>query len=200
MRRLFGGAEPLETADHLRRSMASRSAFISQKSAIEYCRARAGLNWDKLFKEMDFQAALERCRWEALSAVALDVAVVIEGFLRPHWTGPLPVLADRLAVLLGEGLTELGTPPYRPDGWAGLVADTRERLALAQLGAPKPAYEVAVVGAERLFEVLPIHTNLRQHDREMVVNGVRFLMTRYADDLTTSLRPGALARDLASAG
>lgn len=199
MRRIFGGPERLETAGDLRRSMAARAAFISQKSTIEYCRARAGLNWDKLFKETDFQAALERCRWDALAAVALDVAVVAEGFLRPHWTEPLPVLADRLAALLGEGLTELGTPPHRADGWAALVADARERLALAQLGAPRPPYDVAVAGAERLFQLLPIHTNVRQHDREMVVNGIRFLMTRYADDLTTSLRPGALARDLAAA-
>jgi hypothetical protein len=33
-----------------------------------------------------------------------------------------------------------------------------------------------------VFEVLPIHTNLKAHDREMVVNNIRFLLCRvYAD-------------------
>ncbi len=198
LRRLFGAERPVEDAEGLGRYLASQAAFISQKSTVEYCRARSGLNWDKLFREVGFNEALERCRWEALGAVAVDVAVVVEGYLRPAWTGTPAALADVLSARAVEGLRGQGEPAFRPEGWAFLVPVLAERLAQAQLAEPHSAHEVARVGGGILFDLLPIHTNLRNYDREVVINGVRFWMARMADDMPRKLARDALVRDLAA--
>lgn len=195
--RLWQRPEPVGTAGQLREFIAARAAFVSQKCTVEYCRARAGLNWDKLFKEQGFLEAMERCRWEALGAVAIDVAEIAEGQLRPAWTGPLPDLAAAVAGLLREALDAHGRPAGGARSWEETAAEGAERLARAQLAPPRPAYLVAEAGGARLFDVLPIHGSLRDHDRPMVVNGVRFQMTRMAEDLQRRLRPEEVARDLA---
>ncbi len=51
-----------------------------------------------------------------------------------------------------------------------------------------------------MFEVLPIHTNLKAHDREMVVNNVRFLLCRVYADMERELDGPALVRLLSVAG
>lgn len=190
--------EPVRTAGQLRDFIAERSAFVSQKCAVEYCRARAGLNWDKLFKEKGFLEAMERCRWESLGAVAVDLAEIAEGRLRPAWTAPLPDLASAAAGLLRAALEMHGRPSAEARGWDEVAAEAVERLARAQLAPPRPAHVVAETGGGRLFDVLPIHGSLRNHDREMVVNGVRFQMTRMVEDMQRRLDPEAVARDLAA--
>ena len=45
-----------------------------------------------------------------------------------------------------------------------------------------------------MFDVLPIHTNLKAHDREMVVNNVRFLLCRVYADMERELDGPALVR------
>ena len=48
--------------------------------------------------------------------------------------------------------------------------------------------------------MLPIHTNLKAHDREMVVNNVRFLLCRVYADMEAQLDGPALVRVLTAAG
>lgn len=193
---LWQRPEPVGTAGQLRDFIAAQSAFVSQKCTVEYCRARAGLNWDKLFKEKGFLEAMERCRWEALGAVAVDVAEIAEGRLRPAWDGSPPDLAAAMAGLLREALEAHGRPGGGARSWKEVAEEAAGRLARAQLASPRSAHLVAEAGGARLFEVLPIHGSLRTHDRPMVVNGVRFQMTRMAEDLERRLRPEAVARDL----
>ncbi len=49
-----------------------------------------------------------------------------------------------------------------------------------------------------VFEVLPIHTNLKAHDRVMVVNNVRFLLCRVYADMERELDGPALVRLLSA--
>ena len=44
--------------------------------------------------------------------------------------------------------------------------------------------------------MLPIHTNLKAHDREMVVNNVRFLLCRVYGDMEAKLDGPCLVRAL----
>ena len=136
--------------------------------------------------EPAFLDAMEISRWEALVAVYCDVAVMAEGWLR------LGVPERREHVDLVEFLTAEGTeflggfpvPAYRCDrGWEEDMAELRVRLSQAQLAAPKPPQEIARQSAHRIYETLPIHTNLRSFDLELVVNSVRFQFVRVNEDM-----------------
>ena len=65
---------PVTTADGLADFLSAQTAYVAQRTVIEYCRARAGLNWDKLFAERSFLERLEVCRWEGYAVVLAELA------------------------------------------------------------------------------------------------------------------------------
>lgn len=180
--RLLGPAPRLDTADDLAAFMARHASLVAQKATIEYCRLKAGGHWDKLLREPPFAKALERARWDAFAAVLTDVLVIAEGKLRDP-AGPSTRLADRLAALGGAILAGHPAPAHRPGGWDAIRAAMRERLAQAQLAAPKPIATASAPAGRAVFDALPIHPSLRGHDRELIARNVAFNLCRFVEDL-----------------
>ena len=174
----------------------SRSAFLAQKCVFEYCRARTGLNWDKLMLEQEFLAAYETSRWEAFGAALADLAVFLEGRLRPADTRLHARLVDRLLVAVAVVLARHPLPAHRPEGWGEEIAQLRERLNNTQLGQPLAAAEVAKTAGARIYAGLPLHKDMTRHDRELVTNAVRFNFSRIASDLEQQLEVEPLLREL----
>ena len=174
----------------------SRSAFLAQKCVFEYCRARTGLNWDKLMLEKDFLAAYEVSRWEAFGAALADLVVYLEGQLRPADTRLHARLVDRLLVAAGTVLARHPLPEHKPEGWGGEIAALRERLDESQLGPPRGAAEVAKTAGARIYAGLPLHPDMTKHDRELVTNAVRFNFSRIASDLEEQIEVAPLLAEL----
>jgi hypothetical protein len=191
------------TAKHLTEFMGGQAAFISQKCTVEYCRARSGLMWQKLFRERAFLDALEICRWEAYGAVLVDVAVLVEAKLRPASPTPRADVAAALLAMVVANLERFPLPVHRggddPIGWADLLDQTSTRIAQAQLAAPKPAHLIGRESAKRVFEVLPIHKSLRGHDHELVQNNIRFNLSLAAAEFEKRADPAAILADIAAA-
>jgi hypothetical protein len=193
------GSAPIRSGDALAAFLRAEAAFLAQRTTIEYCRARSGLNWSKLFKEAAFIGALDRARWEAFASVLEAMVLTVEGVLRAHAAGAEPRLAERLVALHREILGGYAPPAHRPEGWADYLEALPRRLAQVQLGPPHGADPFAGAAGERVFEVLPIHPRLRGHDREMVVNSVRFGMVAFMEKLQRRLAAPDLAASLLAA-
>ena len=187
-------ANPEGLADFL----AARAAFVSQKSTLDYCRARAGVGWPQLFREDEFGRAMERCRWEAYAAVLGDVGEVALIYLR-HAGFDGPPLAAGLAGVLGDALLLHPVPSHRR-GWDDVLAAQAAQLHRGLLAPPRPVREVGHGSARRVFEVLPIHTNLKAHDREMVTNNIRFLLCSVYAAMESRLDGQALGTALSALG
>jgi hypothetical protein len=194
LRRLASARERVATPERLADFLAARAAFVSQKSSLDYCRARAGLSWAQLFREDEFGRAIERCRWEAYAAVLADVGEVALIYLR-HRGFDGPQLAAALGEVLRAALVRHPIPAHRAS-WEDAVELARARLHRALLAPPRPVHRVGRMSGRRVFEVLPIHTNLKAHDREMVVNNIRFLLCRVYADMEAALDGAALGRAL----
>ena len=186
----------ISSGDAFGDSIAAESAFLSQKSVVEYCRAKAGLNWETLFAEAPFRAALEICRWEAFAAVLADMTVIAEGLLRPHVGMRHAALADALTQQAARALAAHARPAHRPDGWGDALAALRQRLALCQLAAPLPVHEVGRASGTRIVELLPIHPRLRRDDGEVVVNNIRFGLCRSHEEVSRRTDLPAVAADM----
>ncbi|HXV23699.1 MAG TPA: hypothetical protein VED46_05510 [Alphaproteobacteria bacterium] len=172
--------EPVRTAEGLEHFLTGEAALLAQKSTIEYCRARAGLQWQKLFAEAAFLKALERCRWEAFSLVLADIIVLVESRLRRLADGRSLALAEALATLYEGILLAHPLPAHRAD-WQDRMAELRSRLGRAQLAEPARTEEIAGVSGRAVFDLLPIHPSLRGHDRLMIFNHIRFGMLTFAE-------------------
>ncbi len=187
----------VDSAATLETFLDQRSAFIAQKCAVEYCRAKAGLFWSSLFREEPFLAGLAVCQWEAYAAVMIDVAVLVDAKLRiadPGATGT--ALAGALTAQVNRRLSAYPRPKHRPDGWDDVIEETERRLAQAHLSEPKQAREIGKQSAKRVFAVLPIHQNMRGHDYEMVQNNIRFNLVRTAEDFERTADPVAILKDM----
>jgi hypothetical protein len=198
LRRLSAGSARIATAEGLADFLAARTAFVSQKSALDYCRARAGIGWAQLFREDEFGRAIERCRWDSYAAVLADVGEVALTYLR-HCGGEGPDLATELGNAVCAALVRHPVPAHRPD-WDEACEAAQARLYRALLAPPRPVHRVGRSSAGKVFDVLPIHTNLKAHDREMVVNNVRFLLCRVYADMESRLDGPALVRVLTATG
>jgi hypothetical protein len=198
LRRLASGWDRVATPEGLADFLAARAAFVSQKSTLDYCRARAGVGWPQLFREDEFGRAMERCRWEAYAAVLGDVGEVALIYLR-HAGFDGPPLAAGLAGVLGDALLRHPVPSHRR-GWDDALAAQAAQLHRALMAPPRPVREVGHGSARRVFEVLPIHTNLKAHDREMVTNNIRFLLCSAYAAMEARLDGRALGVALTAAG
>jgi len=189
----------VDSAAELEAFLAAEASYLSQKSTLEYCRARAGLAWPKLMSEPAFQVALEASRWQALAVVLADIMVVSEGFLRPAANADADParLADLLVAMHRRILETSEAPSDARTQWQTDLAEFPVRLARVQLAAPRDAAEVAREAGGRIFRLMPIHPAMKAYDREVIVNSVRFGMVAFRDKLATAVRaPEALLRDL----
>ena len=199
LRRLAAGRARIVDGGGLADFLAGRAAFVSQKSALDYCRARAGIGWAQLFREDEFGRAIERCRWEAYAAVLADVGEVALIYLR-HCGGEGRGSRRGSAEALRRGpASGTRSPAHRPTGTR--PASPRRRGCIGPCWRRRGrCIGSGAAPRGKVFDVLPIHTNLKAHDREMVVNNVRFLLCRVYADMEAQLDGPALVRELTEPG
>ncbi len=200
LRYLRSGVRPIRTAADLERFLMEQSAFVSQKSVVEYCRIKAGVRWQKLFGELAFKEALERSRFASMRAVLCDLAVIVEGSLREAARPNEMALADALANIAQSILAAYDRGPAWQSENAIVIDELRRRLARAQMAAPLAPDRVARTAGAIVFDALPVHSMLRSHDREVIVNNIRFGTVRFWETLCARLDDRAeLARNLVGA-
>ena len=176
LKRLFGKSQPVTNHAQLVDFVDRHTSFVSQKCVTEYCRSKAGLNWDKLMLEADFIDVINVSRWQAYIHVLDDIVVMLEALLRPHCENRLEELANALVVLESDVIKKHTIPIIPEGGWSEHLHELKSRIGFLQEGPPHSTREIAKVSGEKVFKVLPIHSRLSHYDQELVVNSVRFLM------------------------
>jgi len=197
--RLTRRRNPIRTEREFAALLERQSSYIAQRCSLEYCRLRAGFDWDKLMFEDSFASGMEILRWESYGAVAGHLTIMFEGLLRPHWPGSLPELAEILVGHFAATLHRYPPPAHLPEGWAGEIRNFRNRIGQAQMAEPQRPNLIGRTAGARIFKVLPIHPRLRGHDLQLIQNNVRINMCRLHEDLRRDWDAPAVARDMWSA-
>jgi hypothetical protein len=200
LRRLMGQrpGPPVAAADELADFLAAQTAYVAQRSVLEYCRARAGLNWDKLFAEGPFIESFERCRWEAYGIVLAEVAELALIRLRRDGAADTERYLPGLMAAARGALLRHPVPGHRTS-WTEAADAIEQHLARAVLAAPRPVHLLGLQSADAIFDLLPIHANLRPEDREMFRNSVRFAICRVFDATARGFDVAALETALSAA-
>lgn len=195
-----GRDRALDSAPALRKFLTEQAAFVAQKSAIDYCRGKTGLFAPALFEEKTFVDALTICRWETFAAAAADVLIIAEGLLRSTAGAAAPAVAARLKAFYPKMLMDQEQPEHRSQGWDDAIAAFAERFDHATREPPRPAADVGLHTARRLFETLPIHAKMRKLDEEVVHGAVCFRMVAFRQRLDRRLDRAAVIRDMLDDG
>jgi hypothetical protein len=169
-----GNSHKILNTNDLAVCLSDQAAYIAQKCTVEYLRLRAGVSWHILFADLEFRAAVERCRWQGYRVVLADVAESALVLFR-HAGVAAESARDIVASAASGALDRYGKEV--PGGWAASDApEIDARLSRALLAAPRPVHEIGHASADALFHLLPIHTNLSRHDRDLIANNVRFAL------------------------
>ena len=201
LRRIFGSRRwaPVTTGEELADFVAAQTAYVAQRSVIEYCRARTGLNWEKLSLEQTFLDRLEVCRWEAYAIVLAEVAELALIRLRRDGVADPEAYLPGLVAAAQAALLRHPVPSHRTD-WGDAAEAIERHLARAVLAAPRPVHLLGIGSADAIFDLLPIHADLRPQDREMFRNSVRFAICGAFDAMSRCMEVAALEAALLAHG
>ena len=201
LRRIFGSRRwgPVTTGAELADFVAAQTAYVAQRSVIEYCRARTGFNWEKLSLEQTFLDRLEVCRWEAYAIVLAEVAELALIRLRRGGVADPEGYLPGLVAAAQAALLRHPVPSHRTD-WGDAAEAIERHLARAILAAPRPVHLVGIRSADAIFDLLPIHADLRPQDREMFRNSVRFAICGAFDAMSRCMEVPALEAALLAHG
>jgi len=190
--------EPVDSLQALEDFVDSRSAFLAQKCIYEYSRARSGINFQKLFKEQEFQDAILRSTWTCYPITCAFVCEMIEGQLRPFADSDTVPIVGGLNALALRVFDRHPLPPGAPPTfWNDAIASVEQHLAKAQLHAPKPVRDIPMERVREIYDNLPIHPNLTGHDYELIQNNIRTNFVQIYVEFEKSADCRRLAADLA---
>ena len=201
LRRLFVGQPrgTVATRDDLTDLLAAQGAYVSQRTVLEYCRARTGVNWDKLLQEELFVRSFEICRWDAYATLLPEIAELALIRLRRHGALDPQSYLSGLVEAARAALLRHPVPAHR-SSWSEAAAEIDRHLAIALLAAPRPVHLMGFDASDAIFEALPIHPDLRREDREMFRNSLRFALCHVFEEMTRRLDVPALEASLQNDG
>lgn len=194
---IFAKPQPVTTRAGLAGFMDSRAAFLAQKCVVEFCRVRAGVYWQKLFSEKEFQEQLDLSRWRAYPPAFAMVAEMVEGALREAAGIRQRRLPELLTGLAGEVFSRYPVPAgEEPEFWTLALGLVEEQLAGTQAGPPRPVREMPKPMARAVFNVLPMHKDIVTNDYDYIFSNLRMNLLRAHEDFLQAADLQAVADSL----
>ncbi|WP_126401231.1 hypothetical protein [Blastochloris tepida] len=197
---LFRKAPPAADRAALVAWLDSRAAHLIQKGIHEYSRARAGTNWQVIYQEPMFIAALDVARWRSFPIGLQLVGEMVEGALRPFAPAPA-ALAPAVAACALKAFDRHPVYPAIGDAeWGAMRAALHDALIAVGLHPPKPVKDISVPFGPRIFELMPMHPDIKQQDSLIVRNHLRTSLITLHAEFVRDFDCAALAAELAPAG
>ncbi|MGE0231099.1 MAG: hypothetical protein AB7O39_09565 [Flavobacteriaceae bacterium] len=194
---MFRRKPAIDTREALEDFLDSHAAFLTQKAIYEYSRARAGSNWQHLFKEKAFVTAIESSRWNSFPIALGNVTEMIDVILRGDERGRTPEAHEALVQLAGAVTRRYPVPAGEaPDFWETKRDWLEARLRPLRLAPPHAFKHIPDATFGQFFDMLPIHEELRGHDRMLVHNHLRMNLASLYETNRRRLQPGLLAAAL----
>jgi len=186
------------TPEALRDFLAAQTAFVAQKTVLDYCRVKAGRSERELFADPDFRAALDHCRWQVFAAAALDVAAVAEAWLRPHAQGREAALAGALARVGADVLDAAPAPTEERPVLDAAREGLPRHLALLQDAPPRSAHKLPLQAEAPLLATIPIHPDQRIGETPAIKGALRFHIVSSQQEMERRFDAPALAAALSA--
>jgi hypothetical protein len=194
LHRLTGLVRPRRSADPaaLATFIARWGAFAAQKTVLDYCAVKLGVNWNKALEEPEFATLLRDCRWRVYLAAQGDVAAVAEARLRPFAADREADLAEALAAMAAAAVVAAGPPPHLGAEAEAACAGYRPRLARCQLAPPQPPTTLPLDAGPVLLETIPIHPELRRGEQVSILGALRLHLVAADQEMERRFDPAPL--------
>jgi hypothetical protein len=193
------GRPPSADPAALSRFLGRQSAYVTQRTVVDYCRVKAGRREAELFGNPDFVVALRHCRWQVFFASVADVSALAQAWLRPHAVGQEAALSAAIAGL-GRGVLDAEQVPEDERDARGAARDgLAAHLAGLLAAPPAPADRMPLSAEAPLFATLPIHAEDRRGEGQAIRGALRFHIVSTQQEMERAFDAPRLAARLLGA-
>lgn len=182
----------VDTPQDLEILLSVETSRLAQRATTGFCHAKAGSNAELLFKEAVFLEALEICRWNAFAMLLADLAMIVEGYLRPVDD----IDKERLWAWLLKTHHNILASQQTMHDFTEAKRVFSERLGHARLAPPGPAVDQVSLSCKPIYDSLPIHERLRGDDFEVISGLIHFGAATFRELLERRCNPSLIMQGI----
>jgi len=165
----------------------SHARHVSQTALFGYVKTRTGTRYTELFRDDLFVQSLNIAKWEIYLASLSDLTIFTCAHVArqqpPGQTDPAALALQVYAsIVAGEPV-----PVERAQGFDKDIETFQTRLSIIDWRDAAINEQTFAPSGQALFHWAPIADELKQYDREIVLNSIRFKWKHIRDLFRTSL-------------
>ena len=181
----------------LRTFMESQAADLVQYTIAEYTKTRTNKLFSTLMRPPLFLDSYEKVRWQSFPAAISMVAEMVEGTLRQRQATAPGQLDEALVEIVGAIVSRYPQVSRQSHAfWQRAVDRVASDLAEAALGQPRPVHAIPRSRAGEIFDLLPVPSQLRQHDLPVFLTIISAHLTEIKSEFEAIVVPASLASRL----
>jgi len=191
---VFKKVDPVRDSSGFGHFLATRSAFIAQKTLYGYVKTRMGMKYPVMFQDEVFIESLNIGKWQVYAACLSDLAIYMAARIYGR-TGDKDVAARVAAHWYGEIINDRFSVEEFTGDRAALIDEFNNRLALVDWNhatEPEGAFKES---PKALVRWAPIDPSLKKLDAPLVMNSIRFQWQRVRSDLNSVFDVDAFLED-----
>ncbi len=174
-------ARPIGDPSELRRFLSGEASQLAQRLTYEFSRNTLAWYGQHYFNNKGFNDVFRQCRWESFARLAADMTLMAFGRMPGARGDDRQALEVRLRDVYLAILAEYPVPEHRAGGWADLDAAIADRLS--QVQPPVETDMLTLATTKIIFKTLPVFSENRAGDFDVVKNAVGFGLVAFADRL-----------------
>lgn len=187
--------DPIITRQQLIDFINSRSAFVSQTTLYTYVKARAGMQYPKLFDNSDFLTSLRIARWHIYGAAVGDLTL----FAGAQINRADMLTPDQLRTFATAAIDDIfATNPQEDidaERFAKICEKGKQRIAFADWHTIEDGVEAFQSSSDAVFKWAPIADELKMDDEEIIRNSIHLRWIGVRRDLKALIKPDLIIAD-----
>ncbi|WP_299395995.1 hypothetical protein [Pelagibius sp.] len=191
---------PIDSTDTLCRFVATRAAFIAQKTLYGYLKARMGTRYPSMFEDDVFASSIDIAKMHVFAACLSDLTLFAVSHALQDETLD-DVLRRELALqCFHKGLADNAAAAAQTSAFSAdeAMQAFERRLAFHDWHNGPRGAALFTASPAALFEWAPIAPALKKHDKEIVENSIKFKWRDIRERFEKRARGSAVAADLTS--
>ena len=188
----FIGQPPIESYRQLIEHTAKNAAYVSQVTLYTYIKARAGMQYPKLFTNEDFLTSLRIARWHIFGAAVADMALFAAAQFHVRGTLDHQQSAGFAGGIMNEVLTDYEQQDVEAKVFLEMLAEGHRRASFANWADIADGPAAFRASSDAVFHWAPIADELKALDEEIVRNSIHLRWIGVRRDTKALLRHDAI--------
>ena len=173
---LGGGrsAQPIANPEALAAFLKSRASHVAQTSLYGYLKTRAGTQFPEMFENPNLLLSMNMAKWQIWLACLSDLTVYLGGLIQQRTQLENEQISRLLGMAIDSIINETGLPSDAPEEFPDTVERLKIRVANIDYSSVSDDEFAFSESPDALFRWAPIADELKNRDRVIVKNSVRF--------------------------